>query len=117
MTDAAVDHARELAERTGVEPVIRVRVIGGGCSGLTWDLTLGDGESMEGDKRRLNSGVDVVVDGVSGRYLLGACIDVSVVVSESGLRPRTSDREDDPEFVLRDLAGEHVCSCGESFSA
>jgi iron-sulfur cluster assembly accessory protein len=113
LTDAAVARAKALAELHGCPPVVRVRVIGGGCSGLTWDLELGEVGVRDGDIPRTTDGVTVLVDGVSAAKLRGAVVDVGAP-SATGLRPRTDDGE--TEFVVRGLPAKATCSCGESFT-
>lgn len=113
MTQAAAIYARHLATQMGCEPVLRVRAIAGGCNGLTWDIAIGDVGSRPGDQRRLNEGVDVVVDPVSAPLLAGAVVDVGEP-GGSGLRDRMM-KGAKLEFRLTSLPAKHVCTCGESF--
>ncbi len=112
MTDAAVAHALALAESRGCAPVLRVRVVGGGCAGLTWDLDFGEVGVREGDIPRSTGGVKVIVDGRSAAKLRGATVDLGAA-SATGLRAATGDGP--TEFVIRNLPTRNVCSCGESF--
>ena len=115
MTAAAVRFARSVVEATGCPPILRIRVIGGGCRGLTWDAVLGDTTRRDGDRRRRNGPVEVVVDGVSARILEGSEIDVGEP-GASGLRPPVPGRTARLEFLVRNVSGRQVCSCGESFT-
>lgn len=115
MTDAAVNFAKSVVESTGCPPILRVRVIGGGCRGLTWDAVLGDSTRRDGDRRRRNGPVEVVVDGVSARILEGALVDVGEP-GASGLRAPIKGRKAPLEFLLTNLPAKDVCSCGESFA-
>ena len=112
LTDAAITHALALSKSRGCAPVLRVRVVGGGCAGLTWDLEMGDVGNREGDLPRVTSGVKVLVDGQSARHLHGAYIDVGPA-SRTGLRIATGDGPSD--FVVKGLAAKSTCGCGESF--
>ena len=114
LTDAALAHALALAASRGCPAAMRVRVIGGGCEGLTWDLAFGAAVEREGDVHRFTAGVKVVADGRSANHLRGAWIDVGEP-SVTRLRARTSDGP--AEFVLRNLPGRRTCGCGESFGA
>lgn len=115
MSPEAVEHVLELARAREVAPVLRVRVVAGGCQGLTWRTELGESESRPGDRRRANRGVDVVVDERSEPYLRGGRLEL-----ERGGRTehRTPLAGDDAAAVLRlrGLAERHVCCDGESFS-
>ena len=115
MTDAALSFANSVVNATGCPPILRVRVVGGGCRGLTWHSILGDSSSRDGDRRRRNGPVEVVVDGLSARILEGAYVDVAQP-GASGLREPILGRPEALEFLLRDLPSPHVCSCGESFA-
>ena len=112
MTPAAAAYARDLAARRGCEAVVRVRVIGGGCSGLTWDLMFGVVDEQPGDLVWQGPGARVLVDAASAAHVRGAVVDLGTA-SVSGLRPRTS--EGPVDFVLRALPGRNPCGCGESF--
>jgi len=53
---------------------IRLRVVGGGCSGFSYELGWEDAE-QEGDQVLESRGVKVYVDPMSARYLAGSEID------------------------------------------
>ena len=112
---AAADLVRELAAARGVEPVLRVRVVGGGCAGLTWDVELGSGPRT-GDHRRTTEGVTVVVDTASAAHLRGATVALGTV-ADNGLRTGLVSADGQAAIVVCGLLGKHVCSCGESFAA
>jgi len=115
MTPAAADLAKVLARELGLEPVLRVRVVAGGCAGLTYDLEFGVVGSREGDLRRVSDGVTVVVDRASAGYLRGARVDVGTL-AERGLRAPLTDPPRETGFVVRAIPGSDSCSCGESFA-
>jgi Fe-S cluster assembly iron-binding protein IscA len=115
ISQTAVQMVLAVARAHGAEPRLRIRVIGGGCSGLTWDWSLGDVGSTVGDLRRTTDGVTVVVDAQSAAYVRGATIDVGAAPG-NGLRPPL-DPDGGRSLVLRGLtAVRHACGCGESFS-
>ena len=115
LSQAAARLVYDAAKRTGAEPKLRIRVIGGGCSGLTWDWALGDVGTRPGDLRRTTDGVTVVVDPESATFVRGATIDAGAV-PVNGLRPAL-DPEGARTIVLRAVTGARsVCGCGESFA-
>jgi iron-sulfur cluster assembly protein len=81
---------------------IRVGVEGGGCSGLTYQLTF-DTELKDSDKVFENNGVKVVVDKKSFLYLVGTELDYSGGLNGKG-------------FVFNNPNASRTCGCGESFS-
>lgn len=116
ISQTAVQVILDVARIHGAEPRLRIRVIGGGCAGLTWDWSLGDVGVLAGDLHRTTDGVTVVVDSQSAAYVRGATVDVGPPPA-NGLRPPL-DPESGKAFVLRGItAARNVCGCGESFSA
>ena len=109
----AAEAVMRLAQSRGVAPQIRVRVVAGGCSGLTWDLVLGD-EQRTGDHRRVTEGVTVLVDAPSAPYLRGARLELGAPVA-TALRAALRETPDGPAIVVAGLMTKHVCGCGESF--
>ncbi len=80
---------------------LRVFVSGGGCSGLQYGMTFDD-EVREGDDDFVSSGLRVLVDPVSARYLRGASIDFVDSLMGGGFKI------DNPNAVS-------ACGCGHSF--
>jgi iron-sulfur cluster assembly accessory protein len=112
MTPAAVAHARALAASRGVPAALRVRVVGGGCAGLTVAFQFGMVGECEGDTSRAVEDVSVVVDGRSAKSLRGAVVDLGAA---STTRLREPIEPGPTDFVIRGLAGRRTCGCGESF--
>lgn len=82
---------------------LRVSVIGGGCSGLSYNLTF-DNDLKEGDEIIEVNNVKLVVDGKSMLYLAGTELDYT-----DGLNGRG--------FVFNNPNAARTCGCGSSFSA
>jgi iron-sulfur cluster assembly accessory protein len=82
--------------------VLRVAVIGGGCSGLQYKMDLQDGPANR-DILVETSGVKVVVDPKSALYVSGSELDF-IDALEGG-------------FKVKNPNAASSCSCGESFSA
>ena len=83
--------------------VLRVAVIGGGCSGLQYKMDLQDNPANR-DILVESGGVRVVVDPKSALYVTGSELDYVDALQEGG-------------FKVKNPNAASTCSCGESFSA
>jgi len=83
------------------EKGLRVKVIGGGCSGLQYKMDMD--APKEGDKVFERDGAKVVVDRKSFLYLNGTELDFEDTLMSSG-------------FTLRNPNVKRTCGCGQSFS-
>jgi iron-sulfur cluster insertion protein len=103
VTETAAARVRALADREGhAEPVLRLRVVAGGCSGFSYRLSLGDAPA-EDDHVIEAHGVRVLLDPRSVPIVDGSTLDFSDALLGGGLKVRN------PQAV-------HECACGESFS-
>ena len=82
--------------------VLRVAVVGGGCSGLQYKMDLQDGPANR-DFLVETEGVRVVVDPKSALYVTGSELDYMDAL--------------DGGFKVKNPNAATSCSCGESFSA
>src|SRR5688500_4447284 len=75
ITSLAATKVNEIRQAEAIEPAmaLRLRVVGGGCAGFSYDLYFD--EATEVDRRFPINGVDVVVDEMSLMYLAGTEID------------------------------------------
>ena len=83
--------------------VLRVAVVGGGCSGLQYKMDLQDGPANR-DILVESAGIRVVVDPKSALYVSGSELDYVEALQEGG-------------FKVKNPNAASSCSCGESFSA
>jgi len=83
--------------------VLRVAVVGGGCSGLQYKMDLQD-QPQNRDILVESSGVKVVVDPKSALYVTGSELDYVDALTDGG-------------FKVKNPNAATSCSCGESFSA
>ena len=83
--------------------VLRVAVIGGGCSGLQYKMDLQDAPANR-DILVQSAGVRVVVDPKSAIYVTGSELDFVEALQDGG-------------FKVNNPNAATSCSCGESFSA
>ena len=81
---------------------IRVGVKGGGCSGLTYDMSF-DHIINEDDKEFEDKGIKIVCDKKSILYLAGTELDFSGGLNGKG-------------FVFVNPNASRTCGCGESFA-
>lgn len=99
---AAAKVAALLAQQGRPGGVLRVSVVGGGCSGLQYVVELQDAPANR-DFLVETSGVRVVVDPKSAIYVTGSEVDYVEALQNSG-------------FKIRNPNAASTCSCGESFS-
>lgn len=104
VTDRAIDQIRDVAsdEQVNLDQVLlRVAVVPGGCSGLTydlgWDTTVQDADTVEE-----HDGVTIVLDKKSALYLDGTELDFT-------------DGLDGEGFHFANPQATRTCACGESF--
>ena len=83
--------------------VLRVAVVGGGCSGLQYKMDLQDGPANR-DILVESAGIKVVVDPKSALYVSGSELDYVDALQGGG-------------FKVTNPNAASSCSCGESFSA
>jgi iron-sulfur cluster assembly accessory protein len=91
-----------LAKQGRPNGVLRVAVVGGGCSGLQYKMDLQDGPAQR-DILVESGGVRVVVDPKSALYVTGSELDYLDAL--------------DGGFKVKNPNAATSCSCGESFSA
>lgn len=103
-TAAAAQIERLLSEDGKVETHgLRMKVIGGGCSGLQYQLSFDD-VVREVDAEIEAEGVKVIVDEKSALYLVGSVLDFVDTLQESG-------------FKIENPNASNTCGCGSSFAA
>ncbi len=105
VTNAAQSRIRDLLDKEGKleSHALRLKVVGGGCSGLRYELTFDD-ELREIDTTVDAGPVRVVVDEKSALYLMGTTLDFVDTLNESG-------------FKMVNPNAKNTCGCGESFGA
>jgi iron-sulfur cluster assembly protein len=91
-----------LAERGTPDAGLRIRVKGGGCSGLSYDMEFAD-TPKEKDRVFEGFGVKIFIDPKSYIFLVGTVLEYHTGLLESG-------------FKLHNPNVAKSCSCGESFT-
>ncbi len=103
VTQRASKKVQSLIEETNfATPFLRVAVKGGGCSGLSYDLSFDD-DMKPSDMMFEDKGVKVLVDNKSLLYLFGTELDFSDGLNGKG-------------FEFKNPNASRTCGCGESFS-
>ena len=105
VSPTATDRIRDLLGKEGKLAThgLRLKVVGGGCSGLRYELAFDDRVS-EDDTELEVGGVRVLVDEKSALYLVGTTLDFVDTLQESG-------------FKMLNPNAKTTCGCGESFGA
>ena len=102
ISDNAVQKIQALVSQQDIEGQgLRVKVVGGGCSGLSYKMNL-DAE-RKGDRVFERDNARVLVDRKSFLYLRGTELDYSESLMDSG-------------FKLNNPNVKRSCGCGSSFS-
>lgn len=104
VTEKAAEKIIELrqTEHNSNNQHIRVSVVGGGCSGLMYDLEFAS-EKRPNDMVFEDKGVQIMVDKKSILYLAGTVLDFSDGLNGKG-------------FQFLNPNASRTCGCGESFA-
>ncbi|MDH3211861.1 MAG: iron-sulfur cluster assembly accessory protein [Myxococcales bacterium] len=105
VTESAAERIQDLLVKEGKIGThgLRMKVIGGGCSGLRYELAFDD-RIDEHDTEVEVGGIRVLVDEKSALYLVGTTLDFVDTLQESG-------------FKMVNPNAKSTCGCGESFGA
>ncbi|HLK30406.1 MAG TPA: iron-sulfur cluster assembly accessory protein [Puia sp.] len=104
VSDKAKEKVQRLMEDGSIakDNFLRVSVVGGGCSGLSYKLDF-DNESKPMDQVFEDNGVKVVTDLKSFLYLVNTTLEFSDGLNGKG-------------FYFNNPNASRTCGCGESFS-
>lgn len=103
VTDSAVEAIKKAIEEEGNKgDGLRVSIIGGGCSGFTYNLDF-DNEERPGDLVMEFGGVSIYLDPVSAGHLKGTTIDYVTGLQGTG-------------FKFINPNAKRTCGCGSSFT-
>jgi iron-sulfur cluster assembly accessory protein len=105
VTESAAAQIKRLLDAEGKADThaLRMKVIGGGCSGLQYQLSF-DPNVKDHDNEIESAGVRLLVDEKSALYLVGTTLDYVDSLMESG-------------FKINNPNARNSCGCGQSFSA
>jgi iron-sulfur cluster insertion protein len=102
ITEKAVQMIKEISNDQGIgHYIVRVKVIGGGCAGFSYDMIFDD---VIGDMDEVVEldGVKVICDAVSFQYMEGTVVDYNDSLMGAGFCFKNSTQTG--------------CGCGKSFS-
>ena len=103
MTDSAMAAVSRFMSSTAKPPAgLRIRVEGGGCSGLKYSLKLEETDA-EGDQKVELGGITLLVDETSAPLLEGVTMDFVESMEGSG-------------FTFVNPNASSSCGCGKSFA-
>ena len=103
ISETAANKLNSLINESGcITPFVRVAVKGGGCSGLSYDLSF-DTDQQPSDTLVENRGVKILIDNKSLLYLFGTELDFSDGLNGKGF-----------QFINPNAS--RTCGCGESFA-
>ena len=104
VTERALQQLKGVAQEEGIDledEMLRVAVVPGGCSGLTYDLGW-DTTRQPSDETDEVEGIRVVLDKKSRLYLSGTELDFTDGLQGEG-------------FHFKNPQASRTCACGESF--
>jgi iron-sulfur cluster assembly protein len=103
LTEVAAGKVKEImAQQNPAPTVLRVAVVGGGCSGFSYHMAF-DNQENPSDNVYQFDGVKLVVDQMSEMYLDGVQIDYIETLEGAG-------------FKFNNPNVKSTCGCGSSFS-
>jgi iron-sulfur cluster assembly protein len=105
LTETAAEKVQQLMARDGRDEsfALRLKVVGGGCSGLQYQLMF-DNQIGEWDQESEQNGVRLLVDSKSAVYLAGTTVDFVDDLNGAG-------------FKIENPNASSTCGCGQSFGA
>lgn len=105
ITEKAKNEINRVVNEFGLteKPYLRIRVVGGGCSGFKYVLNIDEFVNEKLDDKLDIDGVSVVIDKRSMMYIEGAVIDYLDDLNERG-------------FKVINPNAKSTCGCGSSFS-
>jgi iron-sulfur cluster assembly protein len=104
VTEKAARKIAQLATKEGqAQPILRLRVVAGGCSGFSYELGFTEAAATDDHVITAADGVQVLLDPKSAEIVHGSTLDMDTSMLGGGLKVHN------PRAV-------HECACGESFS-
>jgi iron-sulfur cluster insertion protein len=103
LSDKAAARIELVAKREGCEPVLRISVMGGGCSGFQYKFDFESETPAEDDEIFKNSNAVVVIDETSLEIIKYSMLDYVETLGASA-------------FEIRNPNAKSSCGCGNSFA-
>ena len=102
ISDAAKEKILEFSVGAPEGWGLRLRVVGSGCSGLSYDMGVEVPTDSKKDKVHEINGIKVIIDTKSALFLVGVSIDYVSGLMQSG-------------FHIQNPLAKTTCGCGNSF--
>ena len=102
VTESAACKIFQLIERENAGTFLRIRIMGGGCNGVSYKMKFVEG-GKTGDIMVLSLGVRLLIDSKTALYLRGTTLEFSDKLVGGG-------------FKFSNPNAKASCSCGESFN-
>lgn len=104
VTPTAAKEIKRIADENNIEnPVLRVRVVPGGCSGFQYAMGFDDEITEDDIIVEAEHGVKIAIDQFSAPYIKGATLDYIMDFMGGG-------------FTIKNPNAASSCGCGSSFS-
>lgn len=105
LTEKAIKEIKHIIadQELSQETCLRLRVVGGGCSGFQTKLDLDEVYDEKTDEMDIIEDIKVVVDKRSALYLQGASVDFHDAIDKRG-------------FIVNNPIAVSKCGCGSSWS-
>lgn len=103
LTKKAAEKIKEIATEEELKPILRVKILGGGCGGMLQDLSFDENDALEFDEVFHSHNVEIRIDPLSFQYLDGSEIDYVDGLYGAG-------------FQFNNSKFSSKCGCGKSFS-
>jgi iron-sulfur cluster assembly accessory protein len=100
VTPKAAEKLVGIARQEGKEPKLRVKMVSGGCAGMTYEFEFAELVNKN-DAVIQENGATVVIDAKSALYLIGSQLDYKESLMQSG-------------FVVNNPNVKATCACGTS---
>ena len=102
LSNSAVKKICNINYKTSNPLMLRIRIEGGGCNGMKYDITLTN-RKTNNDIVFRKDGAQVVIDKVSMQFLEGSKLEYIDSLGSSS-------------FVIKNMKSKSSCGCGSSFS-
>ncbi len=103
ITSKAADEIKKIMTQEQEDDLkLRIGVQGGGCSGLSYFMTIEQNQT-ENDRKINMHDINLIIDSKSAMYLDGTVVDFSDGLNGKG-------------FVFNNPNAQRTCGCGSSFS-
>lgn len=107
LTEKAADEVRRIMSENESAPgdtMLRIGVVGGGCSGLSYDFRFEEDFDEQNDSKTEQHGITLIVDKKSALFLEGTTVDWHEGIDARG-------------FTFNNPNAVKSCGCGSSFQA